>query len=77
MNDASIARNIALLTGSVPFDVPHVLDTLGSQRGMLYYHLLLGHLEARNELGRASFGDVPCNVRRTSRSGYDPHIQDR
>jgi len=54
-NDTSVARNIALLAGSAPFDVPHVLDTLGSQRGMLYYHLLLGRLEARGELGRQSF----------------------
>ena len=54
-NDASIARNIALLAGSAPVDVRHVLDTLGSQRGMLYYHLLLGRLEARDELGRQSF----------------------
>lgn len=55
-NDASVARNIALLAGSAPFDVPHVLDALGSQRGMLYYHLLLGRLESRGELGRQSFG---------------------
>jgi DNA-3-methyladenine glycosylase II len=51
-NDTSIASNIALVAGSAPLDVQHVLDTLGSQRGMLYYHLLLGRLEARNELGR-------------------------
>lgn len=53
-NDTSVARNIALLAGSTPFDVAQVLATLGSQRGMLYYHLLLGRLEARGELGRES-----------------------
>lgn len=72
-NDASVARNIALLAGSAPFDVAHVLDTLGSQRGMLYYHLLLGSLESRGELGRQSFGDVSPDVQRSRRSGYDPH----
>ena len=54
-NDASVARNIALLAGSAPFDVADVLDKLGSQRGMLYYHLLLGRLESRGELGRQSW----------------------
>ncbi|HEX6794468.1 MAG TPA: hypothetical protein VF304_11510 [Casimicrobiaceae bacterium] len=76
-NDASVVRNIALLAGSASFDVRHVLDTLGSQRGMLYYHLLLGRLEARDELGLPSFADVPCNLRRAPRSGYDPHIHGR
>jgi len=51
-NDTSVARNIALVADSSPFDVQHVLHTLGPQRGMLYYHLLLGRLEARGELGR-------------------------
>lgn len=74
-NDTSVARNIGLLAGSAPFDVSHALDTLGSQRGMLYYHLLLGRLEARGELGRQSFGDVTPDIRRSPRSGYDPAIQ--
>lgn len=54
-NDTSVASNIALVAGSEPFDAPTVLHTLGSQRGMLYFYLLLARLEARNEIGRASF----------------------
>jgi DNA-3-methyladenine glycosylase II len=44
--------------GSLP-EVESVLDTLGSQRGMLYYHLLLARLEARGELGAAKGTYVP------------------
>jgi len=55
-NDASVASNIALAAGTAPLDVPRVLDALGPQRGMLYFHLLLGRLEARGDIGRESFG---------------------
>ena len=58
VNDTSVARNVALIAGSAPFDAQHVLKTLGSQRGMLYFHLLLGRLEARGEIGRQSF-EIP------------------
>jgi DNA-3-methyladenine glycosylase II len=54
MNDTSVARNLALVAGSATLDVGKILDALGPQRGMLYYHLLLARLELRNELGRAS-----------------------
>jgi DNA-3-methyladenine glycosylase II len=54
-NDSSVASNIALLAGSAPYDVQRMLKALGSQRGMLYFHLLLGRLEARGELCRQSF----------------------
>ncbi|HKU87743.1 MAG TPA: hypothetical protein VJV77_15510 [Casimicrobiaceae bacterium] len=74
-NDTSVARNIALLAGSAAIDVSRVLDALNSQRGMLYYHLLLGRLEARGELGRQSFGDAFPNARRSPRSVCDPGIQ--
>ena len=47
MNDSSVARNLTLLAGSTLPDIGHVLSVLGSQRGMLYYHLLLGRLDAR------------------------------
>lgn len=53
-NDSSVARNPALLGGSAPLDVDEVLEALGPQRGMLYYHLLLARLEARGDLGRPS-----------------------
>ena len=55
LNDTSVARNVALIAGSAPFDAQRVLKALGPQRGMLYFHLLLGRLEARGEIGRQSF----------------------
>jgi DNA-3-methyladenine glycosylase II len=55
LNDTSVARNIALIAGPAPFDAQHILETLGPQRGMLYFHLLLGRLEARGEIGQQSF----------------------
>jgi DNA-3-methyladenine glycosylase II len=54
MNDSSVARNLAFVAGSDPLDVDQVLTALGSQRGMLYYHLLLSRLDTRGDLGRAS-----------------------
>ena len=53
MNDSSVARNLDLLA-ETPVDLDATLAALGPQRGMLYYHLLLGRLDARGELGRAS-----------------------
>ncbi len=54
MNDSSVLRNLAFVTGSPHFDAAAALDALGTQRGMLYYYLLLSRLEARGDLGRAS-----------------------
>ncbi len=54
MNDSSVAVNLAFVAGSAPVDVQGILDALGPQRGMLYYHLLLARLEARGKIGRAS-----------------------
>jgi DNA-3-methyladenine glycosylase II len=45
-NDTSVARNLALVGGTAPRDVTSVLEALGPDRGMLYYHLLLARLEA-------------------------------
>ncbi len=53
-NDSSVARNLALVAGSIPLDIDQVLSALGPQRGMLYYHLLLSRLDARGDVGRAS-----------------------
>ncbi|MGH8681314.1 MAG: DNA-3-methyladenine glycosylase family protein [Burkholderiales bacterium] len=53
-NDTSVARNLALLGESAPLDVGAVLEALGPQQGMLYYHLLLARLEARGDVGRPS-----------------------
>jgi DNA-3-methyladenine glycosylase II len=52
-NDSSVAANLALVAGE-RVDVGPVVETLGSQRGMLYFCLLLARLEARGEIGRAS-----------------------
>jgi len=49
MNDSGVAGGVAFAGGSLP-ELESVLDALGSQRGMLYYHLLLARLEARGEL---------------------------
>jgi DNA-3-methyladenine glycosylase II len=49
-NDTSVARNLALVGGPPLPDVEALLDTLGPERGMLYYHLLLGRLETRGDL---------------------------
>ncbi|MEO6834584.1 MAG: base excision DNA repair protein, partial [Candidatus Tumulicola sp.] len=54
MNDSSVAANLALVAGSAPLDVQSVLEALGPQRGMLYYHLLLARLDTRGEVGRPS-----------------------
>ena len=63
MNDTSVARNLALVAGGAPFDVATTLQTLGAQRGMLYYHLLLARLDARGDLGKPSL---------TTRAGCTP-----
>lgn len=54
MNDSSVVRNLTLVAGLAPLNVEQILFALGPQKGMLYYHLLLARLEARQELGRAS-----------------------
>jgi DNA-3-methyladenine glycosylase II len=56
MNDSSVARNLAFVTGAIPVHIDDVLTALGPERGMLYYHLLLARLDARGEIGRASHG---------------------
>jgi DNA-3-methyladenine glycosylase II len=54
MNDSSVARNLSLVSSSDRVDVESTLDSLRPQQGMLYYHLLLARLEARDDLARAS-----------------------
>jgi DNA-3-methyladenine glycosylase II len=53
-NDTSVARNLRLVGGPAALDVETLLDTLGPERGMLYYHLLLGRLEAGGSLSPPS-----------------------
>src|SRR6185295_15939145 len=50
--DTSVARNLVLVAGTPPPDISRVLRALSPQQGMLYYHLLLARLEARDDLGR-------------------------
>jgi DNA-3-methyladenine glycosylase II len=52
-NDSGVAANLALVAGE-RVDAGSVVESLGSQRGMLYFCLLLARLEARGEIGRAS-----------------------
>ncbi len=49
-NDSGVARGLRDLTGAEPAATANVLEILGDQRGMLYFHLLLARLEARGEL---------------------------
>lgn len=55
--DSGAARSLAALNPQVSAgeargvpDLAQALETLGDQRGMLYYHLLLARLEARGEV---------------------------
>lgn len=44
LRDSGVARTIRVLSGDPEIDLNAVLETLGPQRGMLYFHLLLGRL---------------------------------
>jgi DNA-3-methyladenine glycosylase II len=55
MRDSSVARNLQFVAGAAAVDMDRVLTELGTQRGMLYYHLLLARLDTRDEVGRPSF----------------------
>jgi DNA-3-methyladenine glycosylase II len=50
LNDSGVAKSIRELAGVDGVDVDALLARLGEQRGMLYYHLLLGRLAARGEV---------------------------
>ena len=67
MNDTSVAANLAVVAGTGPLDMDEVLTTLGPQRGMLYYHLLLARLDARGDLGRVSV----MNQSKSTATSYD------
>jgi DNA-3-methyladenine glycosylase II len=60
-NDSSVKRNLILLGGPAPLELDALLTTLGPERGMLYYHLLLGRLEARGNLALSA--SVPSAAR--------------
>ena len=50
LEDSGVARALAELSGQADTSVAQILDVLGEQRGMLYYHLLLGRLESGGHL---------------------------
>jgi DNA-3-methyladenine glycosylase II len=50
MNDSGVARSVRELSGRPDVAVEPLLARLGEQRGMLYYHLLLGRLAARGDV---------------------------
>ena len=50
MNDSGVARSVKDLSGQTDVDVEALLGQLGPQRGMLYYHLLIGRLVARGDV---------------------------
>jgi DNA-3-methyladenine glycosylase II len=54
MNDSGVARNLSLAAGSAAPDLTAMLETLGAQKGMLYFHLLLARLATRGEVGLPS-----------------------
>ena len=55
-DDSSVAANFTLVGGGT-VDAGSAVETLGSQRGMLYFLLLLARLEARGEIGRPTSGE--------------------
>lgn len=48
MNDSGIARRLRILSGTEP-DVPRLLEILGAQQSMLYYHLSIPGAEMYNQ----------------------------
>lgn len=52
-DDSGVAANVARVAGE-RLDVAPIAESLGAQRGMLYFCLLLARLEERGELGKVS-----------------------
>jgi DNA-3-methyladenine glycosylase II len=50
LGDSGIGRGLPALSGDDPTELGEILTILGEQRGMLYYHVLLGRLEAAGVL---------------------------
>jgi DNA-3-methyladenine glycosylase II len=57
-NDSGVAANLARVSGK-RLNAESIAAALGSQRGMLYFVLLLARLDALGELGTASDVDRP------------------
>ena len=54
LNDSGVAKSVRDLSGRGDVDVGALLAQLGEQRGMLYYHLLIGRLVARGDVELAA-----------------------
>jgi DNA-3-methyladenine glycosylase II len=69
-SDSSVAHNLAFVAGGATIRLDELLAALGSQRGMLYYYLLLARLEARGDLGRESsaFAEIRATQSAQARS---------
>ncbi|HXP94585.1 MAG TPA: base excision DNA repair protein [Candidatus Binatia bacterium] len=52
LGDSGIGRSLPALARGDSTELGDVLTILGEQRGMLYYHVLLGRLEAAGALGK-------------------------
>jgi len=50
LRDSGVARGLRDLSGDANVDADALLATLGPQRGMLYYHLLIGRLSAAGDV---------------------------
>jgi DNA-3-methyladenine glycosylase II len=46
LRDSGVARSLSLVSGQMHIDQADLLQQLGNTRGMLYYHLLLGRMQA-------------------------------
>jgi DNA-3-methyladenine glycosylase II len=54
MKDSGVARGLKALSGEPEIEAESLLEALGPQRGMLYYHLLLGRLAASGAISLAA-----------------------
>jgi len=50
LRDSGVARGLRDLSGDPNINADALLQTLGAQRGMLYYHLLVGRLSASGDI---------------------------
>ena len=50
MKDSGVARALRTMSGDPAVEAEPVIDALRPQQGMLYYHLLLGRLDATGEV---------------------------
>ena len=60
LDDSGVQRSLGELSADPNVKLPAILEVLGDQRGMLYYHLLLGRLESSGQIEYG--GDAPRPV---------------